>query len=159
MFQKHTFDVFLSLLVMAHITGRWGSIFFEAKNDRRLLIRRTWLAEFKDWQDQALMFRDVIGRTSFQFSLTTASHPIFFYDPVGIESILWGAAAYQLGNTSSRKITEVKQRWARLVLGWATVQVLPECPSWISRMKEKIRISRRTNYKGLILGNSKVRFL
>ena len=28
----------------------------------------------------------------------------------------WGAAAYQLGNTSSRTITEVKQRWARLVL-------------------------------------------
>ena len=24
-------------------------------------------------------------------------------------------------------ITEVKQRWARLVLGWDTVQVLPEC--------------------------------
>ena len=37
-----------------------------------------------------------------------------------------GAAAYQLGNTSSRTITEVKQRWARLVLGWETVQVLPE---------------------------------
>ena len=32
-----------------------------------------------------------------------------------------GAAAYQLGNTSSRTITEVKQCWARLVLGWATV--------------------------------------
>ena len=38
-----------------------------------------------------------------------------------------GAAAYQLGNTSSCTITEVKQRWARLVLGWVTVQVLPEC--------------------------------
>ena len=38
-----------------------------------------------------------------------------------------GAAAYQLGNTSSRTITEVKQRWARLVLGWETVQVSPEC--------------------------------
>ena len=38
-----------------------------------------------------------------------------------------GAAAYQLGNTSSRTITEVKQRWARLVLGWDTVQVLPKC--------------------------------
>ena len=38
------------------------------------------------------------------------------------------AAAYQLGNTSSRTITEVKQRRARLVLGWETpVQVLPEC--------------------------------
>ena len=37
------------------------------------------------------------------------------------------AAAYQLGNTSSRTITEVKQRWARLVLGRETVQVLPEC--------------------------------
>ena len=32
-----------------------------------------------------------------------------------------GAAAYQLGNTSSRTITEVKQRWAQLVLGWVTV--------------------------------------
>ena len=33
----------------------------------------------------------------------------------------------QLGNTSSRMITEVKQCWARRVLGWETVQVLPEC--------------------------------
>ena len=34
----------------------------------------------------------------------------------------------QLGNTSSRMISEVKQHWARLVLGWETlVQVLPEC--------------------------------
>ena len=32
-----------------------------------------------------------------------------------------GTAAYQLGNTSSRTITEVKQCWARLVLGWETV--------------------------------------
>ena len=38
-----------------------------------------------------------------------------------------GAAAYQLGNTSSGTITEVKQCWARLVLGWEAVQVLPEC--------------------------------
>ena len=38
-----------------------------------------------------------------------------------------GAAAYQLENTSPRTITEVKQRWARLVLGWETVQVSPEC--------------------------------
>ena len=38
-----------------------------------------------------------------------------------------GAGAYQLGNTSSRMITEVKQRRAWLVLGWETpVQVLPE---------------------------------
>ena len=37
------------------------------------------------------------------------------------------ATAYQLGNTSSRTITEVKQLCARLVLGWETVQVLPEC--------------------------------
>ena len=36
-------------------------------------------------------------------------------------------AAYQLGNTSSRTITEVKLCWAWLVLGWATAQVLPEC--------------------------------
>ena len=40
-----------------------------------------------------------------------------------------GAAAYQLGNTSSRMIIEVKKSWARLVLGWETVQVLPECCS------------------------------
>ena len=38
-----------------------------------------------------------------------------------------GAAPYQLGNTSSRTITEVKQRCAQLVLGWETVQVLSEC--------------------------------
>ena len=39
-------------------------------------------------------------------------------------SLMWlGTAAYQLGNTSSRTITEVKQRWAWLVLGWETVQV------------------------------------
>ena len=43
-------------------------------------------------------------------------------------SILWGAVANQVGNTSSRTITEVKQRCARWVLGWETpVQVLPEC--------------------------------
>ena len=39
----------------------------------------------------------------------------------------WVAATYQLGNTSFRTITEVKQCRARLVLGWATDQVLPEC--------------------------------
>ena len=38
-----------------------------------------------------------------------------------------GAAAYQLGNTSSCTITEVKQCWTLLVLGWKTVQMLPEC--------------------------------
>ena len=32
-----------------------------------------------------------------------------------------GVEAYQLGNTSSRTITEVKQRWAQLVLRWETV--------------------------------------
>ena len=32
---------------------------------------------------------------------------------------MWlGAAAYQLGNTSSHTSTEVKQRWAWLVLWW-----------------------------------------
>ena len=36
-------------------------------------------------------------------------------------------AADQLGNTSSRMITEVKQQWAQLVLEWETVQVLTEC--------------------------------
>ena len=35
------------------------------------------------------------------------------------------ARAYQLGNTSSHTITEVKQHWAQLVLGWKTVPVLP----------------------------------
>ena len=38
-----------------------------------------------------------------------------------------GVAAYQLGNTSSCTIIEVKQGWAWLVLGWQTVQVLSEC--------------------------------
>ena len=39
-----------------------------------------------------------------------------------------GAATYQYGNTgtNSRMITEVKHRSVRLVLGWETVQVLPE---------------------------------
>ena len=37
-----------------------------------------------------------------------------------------GAVAYQLGNTSSRTISEVKQRWARLVFGWETSSV-----SWV----------------------------
>ena len=32
-------------------------------------------------------------------------------------SISYGAATHQLGNTSSHMIIEVKQRWARLVLG------------------------------------------
>ena len=34
-----------------------------------------------------------------------------------------GAVAYQLGNTSSCTVTEVKRHWAWLVLGWETVQV------------------------------------
>ena len=38
-----------------------------------------------------------------------------------------GATSYPLGNTSPLPITEVKQRSARLVLGWETVQVLSEC--------------------------------
>ena len=46
---------------------------------------------------------------------------------VATGTVSLGAATYQLGNTSSRTITEVKQRWARLVLGWLTVQVLPKC--------------------------------
>ena len=41
--------------------------------------------------------------------------------PTSRTNFFSGAAAYQLGNTSSRTITEVKQRWARLVLGWETV--------------------------------------
>ena len=40
--------------------------------------------------------------------------------------LLLGAAAHQLGNTSFRKITEVKQHRARIELGWETVQVLPD---------------------------------
>ena len=43
------------------------------------------------------------------------------------KEVLPGAVAYQLGNASSRTITEVKQRRARFVLEWATVQVLFEC--------------------------------
>ena len=31
----------------------------------------------------------------------------------GVQKWRLGAAAYQLGNTSSRTITEVKQRWAQ----------------------------------------------
>ena len=37
-----------------------------------------------------------------------------------------GPKTYQLENTSSHTITEVKQSWAWLVLGWETVQVMPE---------------------------------
>ena len=36
-----------------------------------------------------------------------------------------GAAAYQVGNTSSCTINKVKQGRDRIVLGWETVQVLP----------------------------------
>ena len=43
--------------------------------------------------------------------------------------IWFGAAAYQLGNTSSRTITEVKQRSARFALGWEPVQW---CPSVVT---------------------------
>ena len=55
------------------------------------------------------------------------SRPLFVWRPIWYLLILafvlltvreLGAAAYQLGNTSSRTITEVKQRWAWLVLGW-----------------------------------------
>ena len=42
-----------------------------------------------------------------------------------LHNILWGAVTwclrpYHVENTSSRPITEVKQRRARLVLGWVT---------------------------------------
>ena len=39
----------------------------------------------------------------------------------------WGTAAYQLRNTSSRIITEVKQREAQVTLGWEIVQVSSVC--------------------------------
>ena len=40
----------------------------------------------------------------------------------------WCSGLDQLGNTSSRTITEVNQRYAQLVLGWETlVQELSEC--------------------------------
>ena len=34
---------------------------------------------------------------------------------------------WHVGHTGSRQITEVKQRWARLVLGWVTVWVQAGC--------------------------------
>ena len=50
------------------------------------------------------------------------------------KSFKMGAAAYQLRNTSSRTITEVKQRCAQLVLGWETVQKL----SWVLLLTLKV---------------------
>ena len=42
---------------------------------------------------------------------------------------------YQLGNTSSRMLTEVKQCGTRLLQGWETVQVLSEyCGSTLTRI-------------------------
>ena len=38
----------------------------------------------------------------------------------------WSAAAYQIGNTSSCVITEVKQCLTRLLLAWQAIQVLTE---------------------------------
>ena len=42
------------------------------------------------------------------------------------ENGTWVTAAYRLGNASSRMITEVKQRWARLVL-WQETHPWSEC--------------------------------
>ena len=40
--------------------------------------------------------------------------------PILRKSLIFGVLAYQLGNTHSRTITEVKQRLAWLVFGWET---------------------------------------
>ena len=37
-----------------------------------------------------------------------------------LESFLYRVRPYHVENTSSRPITEVKQHWAALVLGWVT---------------------------------------
>ena len=50
-------------------------------------------------------------------TLVWKTNVICIHEQLGI-SIRTCAAAYQLGNTSSRTITEVKQPWAWLVLGW-----------------------------------------
>ena len=42
----------------------------------------------------------------------------------GIVTILRQLRLYQVGNTSSRKITVVKQLGPRLALGWVTIQEL-----------------------------------
>ena len=62
----------------------------------------------------AQCFRDLKTKILSAFSAV-------FSDTLYNKPMCFGAAAYQLGNTSSRTITEVKQRWARLVLGWETV--------------------------------------
>ena len=51
----------------------------------------------------------------FEYGLVSLNLP--GSDHVRINKLKKGSAAYQLGNTSSRTITEVKQRRARLVLG------------------------------------------
>ncbi|KAF6771993.1 hypothetical protein AHF37_09401 [Paragonimus kellicotti] len=57
---------------------------------------------------------------------------------------------YHVGNTGSRPITEVKQRWARLVLAWVTgweYRVLrPFCASLSASFCSKHTDNRRTGY-------------
>ena len=108
-------------------------------NDLYRWQQQTWSCEKSRFFHSFFVYRvSVLGKRQTTFcenpcgstEYTFISHPSL---QLVLMSLSWinvyfsGAAAYQFGNTSSRTITEVKQRWARLVLGWATVQVLPEC--------------------------------
>ena len=67
-------------------------------------------------------------RVSSSTQATLKQSPIQVLTELNVAWLQWSyeiviAAAYQLGNTSSCTITEVKQRWVRLVLGFETVQV------------------------------------
>ena len=66
------------------------------------------------------------------FHFTSAILPQYKYVKKVIkDGAVEGATAYQLGNTSSRMITEVKQHLARLVLGWRLFKC---CLSALSRL-------------------------
>ena len=81
-----------------------------------------YISFVKDWFIVIVLWPAVIN-TSLRIVLSSAGISIQYWSLLqsNNKKDTLGAAAYQLGNTSSRTITEVKQRLAWLVLGWENV--------------------------------------
>ena len=97
-----------------------------------------WIKDAKDVGKYGIKYTFLKSDWSVQFFLTPQrcfqiDRLLFFWGiPTNLKTALQCTekcpSSYQLGNTSSPTITKVKQRWARLVLGWKTpVQVFPKC--------------------------------
>ena len=111
-----TISIFVCVSSTAHKMKNfrpWGKTFW---------ILRIWIRVHKNFQNFRHIWKPYLGISTRKCGAQKIWEISYHF-----EITSEGAAAYQLGNTSSRTITEVKQRWARLVLGWETVQVSPEC--------------------------------